>query len=85
MKIRGADFVLFQVTDMPRAARFYREDLGLQQEVDTEDFAEFNCGNVTLSLISAGEMEAVGHIALAVDDVEDSRKKRTKFLLKEGK
>ena len=71
MKIRGTDFVMFQVTDMPKAVRFYGETLGLPQEVDTEDFAEFNCDNVTLSLIRTGEkLESVGHIALAVDDVQ---------------
>ena len=72
MKIRGTDFVLFQVTDMPGAVRFYGETLGLPQEVDSEDFAEFNCGNVTLSLIRAGEMASGGNIALAVDDVQSA-------------
>ena len=74
MKIRGTDFVMFQVTDMPKAVRFYRETLGLTQEVDTEDFAEFNCGNVTLSLLRGGDKPpggiACGHIALAVEDVQ---------------
>ena len=73
MKIRGTDFVMFQVTDMPRAAQFYRDTLGLVQEVDTEDFAEFNCGNVTLSLLRGEQPSGgnvIGHIALAVDDVQ---------------
>ena len=78
MKIRGTDFVMFQVTDMPKAVRFYGETLGLLQEVDTEDFAEFNCGNVTLSLLKLplkGDKDpdggkSIGHIALAVDDVQ---------------
>lgn len=26
MKIRGTDFVMFQVTDMPKAVRFYQEN-----------------------------------------------------------
>ncbi len=69
MKIRGTDFVMFQVTDMPKAVHFYGDILGLMQEVDTEEFVEFNCGNVTLSLIRTGEMESGGNIALAVDDV----------------
>ena len=52
MKIRGTDFVVYQVSDLARAAAFYRETLGLPQEVFSEDdqWAEFNCGNVTLSL-----------------------------------
>lgn len=75
MKILGTDFVLFQVTDMAKAVQFYQELLGLPQEVDTDDFAEFNCGNVTLSLIrgdQSSETKAVGHIALAVEDVQDA-------------
>jgi len=77
MKIRGTDFVMFQVTDLPKAARFYRETLGLTQEVysDSEDggWAEFNCGNVTLSLDPGVKIPggmAGGRIALAVDDVQ---------------
>ena len=76
MKIRGTDFVMFQVTDLPKAARFYRETLGLTQEVYSEEspgYAEFNCGNVTLSLYGGDEIPggmAGGRIALAVDDVQ---------------
>ncbi|HXR46805.1 MAG TPA: VOC family protein [Candidatus Limnocylindrales bacterium] len=79
MKIRGTDFVMFPVSDLARAAKFYREILGLPQEVYSEEgqWAEFNCGNVTLSL-RGGEMlpEKVpgGHIALAVDDVQAASK-----------
>ena len=72
MKIRGTDFVMFQVTDLPKAARFYRETLGLTQEVysDSEEggWAEFNCGNVTLSLNPGVKIPggmAGGRIALA--------------------
>ena len=80
MKIRGTDFVMFQVTDLPKAARFYRETLGLKQEVYSEEppWAEFNCGNVTLALNSGpldSELKipsgtAGGRIALAVEDVQ---------------
>jgi len=80
MKIRGTDFVMFQVTNLARAARFYREILGLTQEVYSEDppWAEFNCGNVTLAL-NSGPLDAAlkipggtagGRIALAVEDVQ---------------
>ena len=64
---------MFQVTDMAKTVRFYKEILGLPQEVDTEEFAEFNCGNVTLSLLvdsSSQDKNVVGHIALAVEDVQ---------------
>lgn len=75
MKIRGTDFVMFQVTDLPQAARFYRETLGLPQEVYSEEppWAEFNCGNVTLSLNGGVEIPAGtagGRIALAVEDIQ---------------
>ncbi len=74
MKIRGTDFVLYQVSDLARAAKFYRETLGLPQEVFSEEWqwAEFNCGNVTLSLYGGQNLPeriAGGRIALAVDDV----------------
>ncbi|HVM61043.1 MAG TPA: VOC family protein [Verrucomicrobiae bacterium] len=74
MKIRGTDFVMFRVTDLARAARFYRETLGLKQEVYSEEsqWAEFNCGNVTLSLHGGFEIPkgtAGSRIALAVEDV----------------
>jgi len=75
MKIRGTDFVMFPVSNLSRAAKFYRDVLELPQEVYSEEWqwAEFNCGNVTLALKGG---EAVpqsgsgGHLALAVDDVQ---------------
>jgi predicted enzyme related to lactoylglutathione lyase len=77
MKIRGTDFVVYQVSDLARAAAFYRKTLGLPQEVFSEEdqWAEFNCGNVTLSLHGGQKLpEQItgGKIALAVDDVYDA-------------
>ena len=74
MKIRATDFVLYQVSDLAKAARFYRETLGLSQEVYSEQWqwAEFNCGNVTLGLhggVKLPDTIAGGRIALAVEDV----------------
>lgn len=74
MKIRGTDFVKFQVTDLARAAAFYRETLGLEQEIYDEEsqWAEFDCGNVTLSLQGKSALPGGtggGRIALAVEDV----------------
>lgn len=74
MKIRGTDFVTYQVSDLARAAAFYRETLGLPQELYSEQWqwAEFNCGNVTLALHGGMKLPkkiAGGRIALAVDDV----------------
>jgi catechol 2,3-dioxygenase-like lactoylglutathione lyase family enzyme/ketosteroid isomerase-like protein len=78
MEIRGTDFVMFQVSDLAAAARFYREVLGLRQDVYSEEgqWAEFSCGDVTLSLHGGGkppEATASGRIALAVEDVQAAR------------
>ena len=74
MKIRGTDFVMYQVSDLGTAARFYRETLGLPQEMYSEEWkwAEFNCGNVTLSLHGGVKLPKEitgGRIALAVEDI----------------
>ncbi len=74
MKIRGVDFVMFPVSDLARAARFYRETLGLPQEIYSEEghWAEFDCGNLTLSLQGAAppaEAGTGGRLALAVGDI----------------
>lgn len=74
MKIRGTDFVMYQVSDVAAAARFYREGLGLTQEIYSEEWqwAEFDCGNVTLALkggMAPAAIVAGSRLALAVDDV----------------
>ena len=74
MNIRGTDFVMYQVSDLAAAARFYREVLELPQELYNEawHWAEFNCGNVTLALhggISHPEVVSGGRIALAVENI----------------
>lgn len=75
MKIRGTDFVMFPVSNLSRAAAFYRDILGLQQEVYSEEYqwAEFNCVNVTLSLkggYSSDEIAGGARLALAVENIE---------------
>jgi predicted enzyme related to lactoylglutathione lyase len=75
MRILGTDFVMYPVSDLARAARFYREVLGLTQEVYGEEWqwAEFNCGNVTLALKGGEKLPdriPGGRIALAVDDIQ---------------
>jgi predicted enzyme related to lactoylglutathione lyase len=83
MKIRGTDFVMYPVSDLARAASFYRDILGLPQEVYSEEWkwAEFNCGNITLAL-KAGEtlpeVIAGGRIALAVDDIHAAHQEMQK-------
>jgi predicted enzyme related to lactoylglutathione lyase len=83
MKIRGTDFVMYQVSNLAKAARFYREMLGLPQEIYSEkwQWAEFNCGNVTLSLHGGMKLPkkiSGGRIALAVKDMRAAHKELKK-------
>ena len=74
MKIRGIDFVMYRVNDIERAVQFYRDTLGLTLEVQLSEYqwAEFDCGNVTLALFGGSDVTATGsaaRVALAVDDI----------------
>ena len=79
--VTGVDFVAQLVTDFGRAVAFYGETLGLPRSVHVPDrgFAEFETGNLTISLIDPAKMgmeHKVGHntIALHVDDVAAARR-----------
>ena len=52
MKIRATDFIALPVSDLAVAARFYREVLGLRQEMLSEQYqwAAFDAGHVTIGL-----------------------------------
>lgn len=74
MNIRGTDFVMFLVSDLSNAVVFYRDVLGLHCELEslTYQWAEFDCGNITLSLKGnalAADVRGSGRIALAVEDI----------------
>ncbi len=86
MNVRGADFIMYRVTELERSIAFYRDTLGLELEFQYEDYwAEFTVPPTTLAL---GALEnrpyevpdAVvqpfrpggGSIFLAVDDVEEA-------------
>jgi predicted enzyme related to lactoylglutathione lyase len=74
MKILGTDFVTYYVTNFHAAVMFYRDVLGLKLGVYSaeEEWAEFDCGNVTLALKGGMEITPGDHaprIALAVEDV----------------
>ena len=79
--VTGVDFVPISTLDIEAAAEFYGETLGLPRAVyyHERNFAEFETGNLTLSLIN-GEAMGIGHhlnrnaIALHVDDVEAARR-----------
>ena len=78
--VTGVDFVPFSTTDLDKAIDFYGAKLGLPMSVHIPErnYAEFETGNVTLSIVD-GERMGIGHnvnrtaMALHVDDVEGAR------------
>jgi predicted enzyme related to lactoylglutathione lyase len=78
--VKGVDFLALQTQDFDRAMTFYGETLGLARSVHIPDrgFAEFETGNLTLSIIDSEKMgmehqPSAGPVALHVDDVAQSR------------
>ncbi len=78
--ISGVDFVALPTHDVSASAAFYGDTLGLRRSVyiPERNFAEFETGNLTLSIIDAEKMglehNPMRHeIALHVDDVEAAR------------
>jgi len=74
MHILGTDFVTYHVGDFRAAVMFYRDILALPLEVYSvqDEWAEFNCGNVTLALKGGPDLPPGDHaprIALAVGDI----------------
>ena len=80
--VTGTDFVGLPTRDLPAAAAFYGETLGLPRSVYMEDrgFSEFETGNLTLSVWNPEQM-GLEHarnpnpVALHVDDVAAVRAK----------
>jgi predicted enzyme related to lactoylglutathione lyase len=79
--IGGVDFVALPTHDINRSAEFYGDTLGLRRSVfmPERNYAEFETGNLTLSVIDAEKMGLEHHpqpteIALQVDDVHEARK-----------
>jgi predicted enzyme related to lactoylglutathione lyase len=78
--ISGVDFVALPTHDVRASAEFYGETLGLRRSVyiPERNFAEFETGNLTLSIIDAEKMGLEHHqmrheVALHVDDVQAAR------------
>ena len=72
--VTGVDYVQYFVHDLAEAVRFYHEVLGLRLEIYSEEWewAELNCGNVTLALKGGARVTGTPtspHLALAVPDV----------------
>ena len=79
--ITGTDFVSVPTRDLEEAVRFYGEALGLPRSVymPERNYAEFETGNLTLSIINAEKMGLEyqpnkNYFALHVDDVATARK-----------
>jgi predicted enzyme related to lactoylglutathione lyase len=78
--IARVDFVGLSTKDLAKAVEFYEQTLGLERSVYLEErsYAEFETGNVTLSVIDAEKM-GLQHsvrgqaIALHVQDVASAR------------
>jgi len=78
--VTGVDFVAVPTRDITAAAVFYGDTLGLVRSAYHPDrgFAEFETGNLTLSIINPAQMGmehkiASNPIALHVDDIEAAR------------
>ncbi len=78
--ITGVDFVSVPSRDLARSVAFYGETLGIPCSVHMPDrgFAEFETGNLTLSVMLPEQMGLEYHvsripIALHVDDMASAR------------
>jgi len=78
--VTGVDFVGCPTKDLERAVEFYGTTVGLPRSVYLKErnYAEFETGNLTLSVYNAQAMGLEHHvnpnpIALHVDDVEAAR------------
>ena len=78
--INGVDFAAVPVRDLETAAEFFGQTLGLRRSVymPERNYAEFETGNLTLSVFNAEEFGLEHHanrnaIALHVDDVDGAR------------
>jgi predicted enzyme related to lactoylglutathione lyase len=79
--VTGVDFVAVSTKDLDRTIAFYGTTLGLKMSVhlNERNYAEFETGNLTLSVIDAEKMgmehQVRGHeIALHVADVQAARR-----------
>ena len=78
--ISAVDFIGIETHDLERAVAFYGQTLGLRRSVymPERNFAEFETGNLTLSVMDAEKMGLPHHtlgnpLALHVEDVATAR------------
>src|SRR5215216_783056 len=80
--VTGVDFLSVPTQDLGRAVAFYGETLGLRRSVyrPERNFAEFETGTVTLSVVNPERMGIgsfkpnANHLALQVEDVAGARR-----------
>ena len=82
--VTGVDFVGVPTQDIEEAVRFYGDTLGLERSayMPERGYAEFETGNLTLSIINPEKMgmehfTSRGPIALHVDDMAEARARLT--------
>jgi predicted enzyme related to lactoylglutathione lyase len=82
--VAGVDFVALPTRDFEQAVRFYGDTLGLERSAYLPDrgYAEFETGNLTLSIMSPEKMGMEHYtsrapIALHVDDMAHARARLT--------
>ena len=65
-------YVIKYVADMDRAVAFHRDTLGLPLKFASPDWSEFDTGETTLALHSAGDSHAPGscELGFASDDLD---------------
>src|SRR3954451_15988617 len=81
--ITGVDFVSIPTQDLERAAEFYGGTLGLHRSgyMAERNFAEFETGTVTLSVVNPEKMGIgdfkpnANHLSLHVEDVAEARER----------
>jgi catechol 2,3-dioxygenase-like lactoylglutathione lyase family enzyme len=79
--VTGVDFVSVPTQDLDRAVEFYGSTLGLRRSIyrPERNFAEFETGTVTLSVVNPERMGIgefrpnANHVALHVEDVAASK------------
>ena len=80
--VTGMDFVSVPTQDLDRAVAFYGETLGLPRSMykPERNFAEFETGTVTLSVVNPERIgigsftPVANHLALHVEDVAEARR-----------
>lgn len=82
--VTGVDFVAVPTDDLAAAVAFYGDTLGLRRSVHNPErgFAEFETGNLTLSVIVPEQMGMTHYvspnaIALHVEDMDAARARLT--------